>query len=222
MSSHDKSKDDSEEMENPYWDDNLGCMVYRPPTEDQLSIGLKGLFYQVAWKSIGEAKFKELVVNATSRDEFRDILWMSRPADGQTEGRKFGMRVGGGNLEFRKYEAHKHLDFGITKVIKFSYQGIPIKETLSVNEGQYILFSIDEAVNSRHIHIDDGVFDESKLNLFIERFRFGEMYFDMLRMEYAEQQIENDPCPLIPYGSVAFALDPSGMIHHVYVHDDDD
>lgn len=222
--SNNNSQDDREVIGGMYWDDAQERLIQAPPTEDLLSIGLRGLFYQIAWISISEARFQELAANATGRDEFKDIIWMSVSADGQTFGREYGMRAGGGNLEFSKYEAHKYLDldYGITKVIKFSYQDIPIKETLSVNEGQYILFSIDEAVNSRRIDIDDGVFDESKLNLFIERFRFGEIYFDMLRMEYAEQQIEKDPYPIIPHGSLPFILDPSGTIHHVFVHDDDD
>lgn len=218
MNSDDKSQSNRELFGSHDWDNDLCEFVIRPPTKDRQEIGLVGLFYEVAWISIDEETFQQLANNAIGREEFREIIWGS-PADGLTEGIEFGLRVGAGRLVHRKHEALKYPDCETT-MLKFPQQTFPIQEQVTVCDGQYILFSVDEWPNERFIQMGEEKFDEAKLNLFTERFRFGELYFDMLRMEYADQKIVTAYHPPRPGGNVAFIIDPSGMIYYVAVHDD--
>ncbi len=219
MSGDHESQIDREVIGGMYWDDDAGKLIPAPPSEDSLSLYLKGIVTHLAWNAIDEATFRELADGAITREDFRNILSDSRPEDGQTKGEIVGVRAGTCNLLFSKCEAAKYPDWETITRMNLSYKDYPIKETVIPIEGKHVLFSIDEDILAHGFEITDAEPDESKIALSVERFRFGDLHFDMLRLRYEEQAIPTAP-NLAPYGYRAFLLDPSGMVHPVSVHDD--
>lgn len=99
-------------------------------------IEVSGLYCQLAWRIIDEATFKEVTDSDAllDWDTFRDEIISPQCADAKTEGGEvFGARVGSASLVLNE-----------KSVLRYPQQDFLVHEVVSVDAGQYILFSIDE------------------------------------------------------------------------------
>jgi len=169
-------------------------------------IEVSGLYCQLAWRIIDEATFKEVTDSDTLLDweAFREIIITPQHADARTEGGEaYGARVGNASLVLNE-----------KSVLRYLQQDLLVNEVVSLEAGQYILFSIDEFQNCESITIGTNDFDESELKLSADRYRFGGLFFDFIMMEYLGKRLCNRR-DRAPYGSIAFALDRLGIVHEV-------
>lgn len=220
--------------ERPYMD-NSGNMVFRKdgqvdefncdetgqlltplPTENGLSIGLYGMCRILCWNSISEEEFQDFFDGGTSPDKLRDII-DQRPHDGNI----FGAEAGGiAGLVYgikTTYEAYKDKE-SVDSHFPLKLDNLPIYETIIPVAGQHVLFCMDDfAKPVGSIEIPVCALDESKIQLYVDRFRFGEIYFDMVRMRYEDQVLDGSRFyTTLGDGFNAFALDANGMMHRYW------
>jgi len=198
-------------------DAETGDVINPLPTEDSLQVGLHGLCQVLRWNTISKEQFQHLSTEAITLDELRDIL-DQEPYSNGTAGEVSGGVAGAIHGYIEKYEAYVDSE-GTACHYPLRLDNLPVSETTTPVAGQYVLFSIDEDTGFvGAVDIPDCQLDESKIQLHVERNRFGEIYFDMVRMKY-EAQVVSDcrfQSPLTN-GLKVFVLDADGFMHRVFL-----
>lgn len=196
-------------------DVETGEMLTPMPTENFLTIGLYGMCRLLHWNSISEEGLDEFYGERTLPEELRDILQCDirdqSPHDGNTSGVVAGGIAGLVYGIKTTYEAYVDKE-PVESHFPLKLDNLPIHETIIPVAGQHVLFCIEDFSKSvGTIEIPDCALDESKIQLYVDRFRFGEIYFDMVRMRYDDQVIDGSTFNKGLRGVCSsFALDANG------------
>jgi len=198
-------------------DTETGDLVFPLPTEDNMTLGLHGLERVLRWNTISKVDFQYLTTELIPLDELLEYIDQP-PFDGMTSGEKAGGVVGAIHGFIAKYEAYVDTE-GKASYYPLKLDNLPISEIVIPVAGQYVLFCIDEEVFcGGSMSLPDCTLDESKIQLYVERLRFGEIYFDMVGMKYGDQDVSDLRYhPPLTNGSKVFVCDGDGFIHQVIV-----
>lgn len=218
--------------ELPYWDSETKSVIFKSPylvehdgdmfgvlpTENSLEIGLNGCCRVITWNAIDEETFNELISGCASLEMLRHFI-AQNPYASAIQGRMSGGSVGGVHGYAKTYKAFSGLD-SVVHHIPLKLDNLPIKQISFPIEGMYVLFSVDDYIATvGGIDIPRCEFDEKNLHLYVDRLRFGDIYFDLIKMRYLSYANDKCKAQFSANGQMAFVLDPNGFMHDVFLVD---